>query len=349
MVDAAGKVVVGFDASDESQVAVRWAAAVASRRGVPLVVVHAHRVESSRGRRRGEAGQRESTRGEGGRREELADLAAQSAQTVLRQGEEIAREVAPDLQVETAAIGRGAPAALVQLSAQAELVVIGNRGRGRLRGALLGSVAFEVATHATCPVCVVRGALRPLPSMERPIVVGVDGSEGSHQALDEAARLTSETGSYLRVVVCWTPAHENPWHLSSEEEARLLAEQSNAPGSAAGPATTSGGGPSRSTNPWSVSRQELTELDERFDRDEEEAAREIMAEAVQRVRSRYPELTVDQVVRAGRAEEVIAGAATDASLIAVGARGRGDFASLLLGSVSRDVIHSADCAVYVIR
>src|SRR5699024_3034061 len=285
--------------------------------------------------------------GEGGRREELADLAAQSAQTVLRQGEEIAREVAPDLQVETAAIGRGAPAALVELSAQAELVVIGNRGRGRLRGALLGSVAFEVATHATCPVCVVRGALRPLPSMERPIVVGVDGSEGSHQALDEAARLTSETGSFLRIVVCWTPAHENPWHLSSEEEARLLAEQGNAPdsvaattpGSATGTGDSESCGPGRSTNPWTVSRQELTELDERFDRDEEEAAREIMAEAVQRVGSRYPELKVEQVVRSGRAEEVIAGAATDASLIAVGARGRGDFASLLLGSVSRDVIH----------
>src|SRR5699024_2804020 len=169
------------------------------------------------------------------------------------------------------------------------------------------------------PVCVVRGALRPLPSMERPIVVGVDGSEGSYQALDEAGRLTSETGSFLRIVVCWTPAHENPWHLSSEEEARLLAEQDNAPDSAAaattpGPATgtgdSEGGGPGRSTNPWTVSRQELTELDERFDRDEEEAAREIMAEAVQRVASRYPELKVEQVVRAGRAEEVIAGAAT---------------------------------------
>ena len=154
MVDAAGKVVVGFDASDESQVAVRWAAAVASRRGVPLVVVHAHRVESSRGRRRREDGQREGRRDEAGldgveQGEQLADLAAQGAQTVLRQGEQIAREVAPDLQVETAAIGRGAPAALVELSEEAELLVVGNRGRGRLRGALLGSVAFEVATHAT--------------------------------------------------------------------------------------------------------------------------------------------------------------------------------------------------------
>src|SRR5699024_11648616 len=122
---------------------------------------------------------------------------------------------ARDLQVETAASGRGAPAALVELSEEAALLVVGNRGRGRLRGALLGSVAFEVAAHATCPVCVVRGALRPLPSMERPIVVGVDGSEGSHQAMDEAARLNSETGAFLRIVVCCTAAPHSYWHPSA--------------------------------------------------------------------------------------------------------------------------------------
>lgn len=322
MVDPAGKVVVGFDTSDESEVAVRWAAAVADRRQAPLVVVHASRQESPR----------RATRSE-----QLTAVAQQRASAALREGEEIAREVAPELSVQSAVVEQGAAAALAELSEDAELVVIGNRGRGRLRGALLGSVAFEVATHAKSPVCVVRGALRPLPSMERPIVVGVDGSSSSHHALEEAARLTFETGSFLRLVVCWTPTNENPWHLSSGQEARL-ADREEAQRSAGD-----------STNPWTISSEELTAMEERQDRDEQQTAEEIMAEAVQRVESRYPHLQVEQVVRPGRAEEVIPAAATDASLIAVGARGRGDFASLLLGSVSRDVISRADCAVYVIR
>lgn len=322
MVDAAGKVVVGFDASDESEVAVRWAAAVAHRRQAALLVVHANRVEGPH-------------KASGSK--QMAALAEQRAALLLSRGAEIARDVAADLTVETATVARGAAAALVELSEQAQLVVIGNRGRGRLRGALLGSVAFEVATHAVCPVCVVRGALRPLPSMERPIVVGVDGSPSSHHALVEAARLTSETGSFLRIVVAWTPTHENPWHLSSEEETRLQRKGQEE-------SRTKDG-----MNPWAVSNDHLAHFEERLDADAAAAAEEIMAEAVQRVESHYPEVTVEAVLRPGRAEEVIARAASDASLIAVGARGRGDFASLLLGSVSRDVIHSADCAVYVIR
>ncbi len=39
---------------------------------------------------------------------------------------------------------------------QADLIVIGSRGHGRLAGLLLGSVAQKVLAHASCPVVVVR-------------------------------------------------------------------------------------------------------------------------------------------------------------------------------------------------
>ncbi len=51
----------------------------------------------------------------------------------------------------------------------------------------------------------------------------------------------------------------------------------------------------------------------------------------------------------GQAAEVLLREAKDASLIVVGNRGRGGFASLLLGSVSQQVVHHARCPVLVVR
>jgi nucleotide-binding universal stress UspA family protein len=48
---------------------------------------------------------------------------------------------------------------------QAELVVMGSRGRGELRAALLGSVSGKVASHAPCPCVIV-----PPDARERPFL-----------------------------------------------------------------------------------------------------------------------------------------------------------------------------------
>ena len=53
--------------------------------------------------------------------------------------------------------------ALMQSAAHAELLVVGARGVGGLRGLLLGSVSRQCAHHAPCPTVVVRGA----PARER--------------------------------------------------------------------------------------------------------------------------------------------------------------------------------------
>ena len=41
-------------------------------------------------------------------------------------------------------------------SEEADLIVVGSRGHGRLAGLLLGSVAQKVVAHASCPVLVAR-------------------------------------------------------------------------------------------------------------------------------------------------------------------------------------------------
>lgn len=62
-----------------------------------------------------------------------------------------------DLEVEWTVVADQRPSrALVERSKDAELVVVGSRGRGGFAGLRLGSVSEQVARHAHCPVLIVR-------------------------------------------------------------------------------------------------------------------------------------------------------------------------------------------------
>lgn len=90
---------------------------------------------------------------------------------------------------------RQGPAAATLLAEAAEidasLVVVGTRGLGPVRRAVMGSVSSRVARDSTCPVAVVAPGA-PVDS-SGPVVVGVDGSAGSIAALRWAAQATEGT------------------------------------------------------------------------------------------------------------------------------------------------------------
>lgn len=86
----------------------------------------------------------------------------------------------PGLEV-AAAVLSGRPASAVVAAARtmdADLVVLGSRGHGRIESMLLGSVSSEVVDHASSPVLVARR-----PTIER-LVLAWDGSDIGRVAAD---------------------------------------------------------------------------------------------------------------------------------------------------------------------
>lgn len=80
-----------------------------------------------------------------------------------------------------------------------------------------------------------------------------------------------------------------------------------------------------------------------------EGEERLLAETLVGRRERYPGVSVTQRVVRGATREALIEASRTARLLVVGARGRGGFAGLLLGSVSHAVLHHAHCPVAVVR
>lgn len=321
-------VVLGYDTSKEGRYALQWAVDVAQRRGVPLVVVY--------------ASDKEPTSVWMGRAAVL-EMYQRRALQIAEEGAERARAMAP-IQVEAIGLSGGAAAGLVERSKDASLMVLGHRTRGALRETVVGSVALQVTTHAACPVAVVRSAPAPLPSMEHPVVVGVDGSERGKSALNEAALLAADTGSFLRIVTAWRAPDEDLWSVKSKNRPAKAKGDSKAGADAEDVLSAY----QRIRTELASDRPDADPYDVLKDDVEQSAANAARA-ATEHVHASYPDLKVEQVVQKGSAASVILAAAAGASVIVVGSRGYSALQSLLLGSVSRKIINRANCAVYVIR
>ncbi|HEU4947179.1 MAG TPA: universal stress protein [Kribbella sp.] len=87
-----------------------------------------------------------------------------------------------------------------------------------------------------------------------------------------------------------------------------------------------------------------------YDLDElEQENAAVLAESLAGHTEKYPDVTVNRKLVRGHTAEVLVEAARSAQLLVVGSRGRGAFRGMLLGSVSRSMLHHSPCPVAVIR
>ncbi|MFR9775407.1 universal stress protein [Micromonospora sp. MS34] len=216
--DSGAPVLVGVDGSAIALDAVRSAARSAALRRRPLRIVHAF-IWPLMGV---PVGPDPSGPPTGGLRHQAERYVAEAVAE--------AGKVAPDVPV-TGAVVDGAPVpVLLDEARDAALLVLGNRGLGGFAGLLIGSVTVQVSARAQCPVLVVRGE----PHADGPVVVGVDGSECSTEAVGFAFDEAAWRGAALVAVHAWlhpTPVAPGDMlplvydldALAAEEE-RVLAE-----------------------------------------------------------------------------------------------------------------------------
>jgi nucleotide-binding universal stress UspA family protein len=169
-------ILVAYDGSPDAELGLRWAGEEARATGVGLRVVVVDDVVTS----------------------PWGLAVAHHGEEVLAGAGAALADVVPDVVLETS-VGH-VMEELLRASESASMVVVGSRGHGRTEDLLIGSVSQHLARHATCPVAVVRPTHI---AGSRRIVVGIDGSKASSQALEYACRRAERTGEAVTAIHAW--------------------------------------------------------------------------------------------------------------------------------------------------
>ena len=139
------RIVVGVDGSPVSRDALRWAAREAELRDCPLEVVYGWQVSTE-------------PRPPGVDLGVAPPLEAYQRQAEARIVKVVTETLGPGRvgRVSVQAVHRTPGRALIERSQDADLLVLGSKGRGRLAAWLLGSVSDEAVQRAPCSVVIVR-------------------------------------------------------------------------------------------------------------------------------------------------------------------------------------------------
>ena len=173
---AAKPIVAGTDGSEESLRAVDWAAREAALRGAPLRIVAAAAAPPGMRSRAG-----------AGEYERVTDVLLGERDQALAAAAERAAKTAPGVLIDTDPLRGPAAQAVTESGAGAQMLVLGSRGISAFTALLLGSVSRYAASHASCPVVVVRDET---PSPHGLVGVGV----GDLDTYGDAAHLRVRGG-----------------------------------------------------------------------------------------------------------------------------------------------------------
>ncbi|MFC7548816.1 universal stress protein [Plantactinospora sp. GCM10030261] len=187
------QIVVGYDGSPGAETALGWALDESRRTGAPVSLVYALELAYLPG----PITPRPTYQPDAGAR--------RAAEALVNRA--VARVAAdhPDMVVRGAVHDGPSSVVLRDLSRDAGLLVLGSRGHGGFAELLVGSTTGTVATHAHCPVVVVRGETATARSGSDPVLVGVDGSATALLALGFAFEQAAGRDVPLRVLSTWTP------------------------------------------------------------------------------------------------------------------------------------------------
>lgn len=193
-------IVVGVDGSDHSTAAVMWGAAESHRRTATLRLLSAYRPPI------------QTFVGPGMPPVDIGDAQREWGRTVLQEAEAAVSGRFPDLPVVSALRHDLTVPALLKEGERALMTVVGAQGAHHFAGMLLGS-ANRMATHSNGPVVVVRTEPRQgAADQRRPVVVGLDGSAGSDEALRSRSRRPLSGVCDCRPFACGTtpPPTDSP-------------------------------------------------------------------------------------------------------------------------------------------
>jgi nucleotide-binding universal stress UspA family protein len=180
-------VIVGVDGSEESLLAVEWAALEARRHSSPLRIVSAPDVMPCM--RAYHAAPAEIAAA-------LRGISARALAPAIARSE----EVAPGLPVDTRLLSGPPAVAVADSGADASMLVVGARGAGGFAAMMLGSVSRHVAAWAPCPVAVVR---EETTAVHREIAVGIRDPQDVTGTLAFAFEEAALRGADLVAVHAW--------------------------------------------------------------------------------------------------------------------------------------------------
>jgi nucleotide-binding universal stress UspA family protein len=244
---------------------------------------------------------------------ELSMDAMREAREHARAGADKLRSLRPDWDIEQRACPGPPAATLIKLAAEreADLIVLGSRGRSAIRGLLLGSVSRRVLAHAPCTVRVGRQLDARRTGGPARILVGLDGSEHALRAVRAVASRDWPRGTGVRVVTAL--------------DVHLITARCS---------VNAVGDEPRLCEPDVDARTWIGRIYDTLAEDLKTA-----------------DLSADLVIREGDASTVLLREADDfaASAIFLGATGLRGWDQFVIGSVSTTVAEHARCSVEIVR